>query len=227
MIVLLSDERNQILMIKDRKKLPIFISLIVSTVIMLVSLLGDCALYPILILLSLVFLMLLVFWVITLFVKKPRQWMLPVASAVLVYMGFNIMTLSRFKALLNQMTWDPSMLGLGIAVVAFGFALFSQTTLEQIEKAVQKISVQPEDKIDLPTETEDKTKLIQQLMVTPKTAEGEAFLDVTGKVTVILSKENAQRRLDEDTKKVGYQRGQIYQLENGSWAIHWGGKYPL
>lgn len=214
-------------MIKDRKKLPIYISLIVSMVIILGSLLGERALYPILSLLSLVFLMLLVFWVITLFVKKPRQWVLPVTSAALVYMGFNIVALSRFKALLNQMTWDPSMLGLGLAVIAFGFALFSQTTLEQIEKAVQKISVQPEDKMDLPTGAEDKAKLIQQLMVTPKTAEGEVFLDVTGRVTVILSKENAQKRLDEDTKKVGYQRGEIYQLENGGWAIHWGGKYPL
>jgi len=41
------------------------------------------------------------------------------------------------------------------------------------------------------------------------------------------SKEAAQKRLDEDTRKVGYVRGEIYQLEDGSWGIHWGGKYPL
>jgi tetrahydromethanopterin S-methyltransferase subunit G len=41
------------------------------------------------------------------------------------------------------------------------------------------------------------------------------------------SKEAAQKRLDEDTKRVGFVRGEIYQLEDGSWAIHWGGKYPL
>lgn len=41
------------------------------------------------------------------------------------------------------------------------------------------------------------------------------------------SKEAAQKRLDEDMKIVGYIRGEIYQLEDGSWAIHWGGKYPL
>lgn len=41
------------------------------------------------------------------------------------------------------------------------------------------------------------------------------------------SKEAAQRRLDEDTRKVGYVRGELFQNEDGSWSIHWGGKYPL
>jgi len=41
------------------------------------------------------------------------------------------------------------------------------------------------------------------------------------------SKIAAQKRLDEDTKRVGYDRGEIYQVKNGSWAIAWGGKYPL
>ena len=41
------------------------------------------------------------------------------------------------------------------------------------------------------------------------------------------SKEAAQRRLDEDTRKVGYVRGELFQNEDGSWSIHWGGRYPL
>jgi len=41
------------------------------------------------------------------------------------------------------------------------------------------------------------------------------------------SKIASQKRLDEDTKRVGFVRGEIYQLENGTWGIHWGGKYPL
>jgi hypothetical protein len=41
------------------------------------------------------------------------------------------------------------------------------------------------------------------------------------------SKEVAQRRLDEDIRKVGYQRGELFQNEDGSWSIHWGGKHPL
>ena len=41
------------------------------------------------------------------------------------------------------------------------------------------------------------------------------------------SKIAAQKRLDHDTEGVGYVRGEIYQLEDGSWGVHWGGKYPL
>lgn len=41
------------------------------------------------------------------------------------------------------------------------------------------------------------------------------------------SKKATQKRLDQDFKEVGYGRGEIYQLEDGNWGIHWGGKYPL
>ena len=41
------------------------------------------------------------------------------------------------------------------------------------------------------------------------------------------SKTAAQKRLDDDTKRVGHVRGELYQLENGNWVIHWGGKYQL
>jgi len=40
------------------------------------------------------------------------------------------------------------------------------------------------------------------------------------------SKPAAQKRLDEDTQEVGYVRGELFQNEDGSWSIHWGGKYP-
>jgi len=42
------------------------------------------------------------------------------------------------------------------------------------------------------------------------------------------SKEAAQKRLDEDTKNnMGQPRGELYEVEKGKWAIHWGGKYHL
>lgn len=41
------------------------------------------------------------------------------------------------------------------------------------------------------------------------------------------SKEIAQSRLDEDTRRVGYVRGELFQNEDGSWSIAWGGKHPL
>ncbi len=41
------------------------------------------------------------------------------------------------------------------------------------------------------------------------------------------SQDVAQKRLDADTKRVGYVRGEVYQLAEGTWGIHWGGEYPL
>lgn len=35
------------------------------------------------------------------------------------------------------------------------------------------------------------------------------------------SKPATQKRLDEDTQKVGYVRGKLFQNEDGSWSIHW------
>jgi hypothetical protein len=35
------------------------------------------------------------------------------------------------------------------------------------------------------------------------------------------TKEEAQKRLDEDTKRAGYVRGKLRQLEDGGWAINW------
>lgn len=35
------------------------------------------------------------------------------------------------------------------------------------------------------------------------------------------SKQKARKRLEEDTKRVGYERGKLFQLDNGKWAIAW------
>ncbi len=35
------------------------------------------------------------------------------------------------------------------------------------------------------------------------------------------SKQKAQQRLDEDIKRVGYERGKLYQLKDGAWGIAW------
>ena len=41
------------------------------------------------------------------------------------------------------------------------------------------------------------------------------------------SKEAAQKRLDNDTRRVGYVRGELFRNEDGTWSVHWGGKHPL
>ena len=38
---------------------------------------------------------------------------------------------------------------------------------------------------------------------------------------IIKSLQRALKRIEEDTKQVGYKRGEPYQLENGKWAVTW------
>lgn len=48
--------------------------------------------------------------------------------------------------------------------------------------------------------------------------------EITSRVSdaeIEQSKMNALRRLNQDTAKVGYQRGKLYQRENGRWGISW------
>ena len=43
----------------------------------------------------------------------------------------------------------------------------------------------------------------------------------------VKSKEAAQQRVNDDAKRVGFVRGEVYQLPDGTWGVRWGGKYPL
>ncbi len=74
--------------------------------------------------------------------------------------------------------------------------------------------------------TREQKLLYAPALDTPPTELIGIDLLTTVKVTS-KSRAAAQRRLDEDTKRVGYVRGEIYQLEDGNWGIHWGGEYPL
>lgn len=80
-----------------------------------------------------------------------------------------------------------------------------------------------EDKLEFPPD------LSKNVVIKPPPA--TAYADVAAPrvevTTPELSRAKAQARLDADTKKVGYVRGELFQKEDGSWAIHWGGKYPL
>lgn len=79
-----------------------------------------------------------------------------------------------------------------------------------------------EDELEFPPD------LSKSVVIRPPAAAARAEV-VAPKVEVTpeLSKARAQARLDADTRKVGYRRGELFQKEDGSWGIHWGGKYPL
>jgi len=130
---------------------------------------------------------------------------------------------------INLLGISLALFSVGLGLVAIGMSARSDIryteTLSRIDVNVTKVleSYEPsEDKLDFPP------GLSKNVVIKPPPA--TAYADVAGRVEVTtpeLSKVKAQARLDADTKKVGYVRGELFQKEDGSWGIHWGGKYPL
>ena len=101
-----------------------------------------------------------------------------------------------------------ALLSLGLGSIAIGMAAKSDKlyaeVLERIDSNVKNVPSILADKVTPP---------IQQLVLLDET---KAY-----------NKKAAKKRLDDDTKQVGYVRGELYEVEKGKWTIHWGGKYPL
>jgi hypothetical protein len=116
---------------KDKRYLPIQIAFILALLVMLLSsiLKGDAASDVIVYAFSLVGLF-IIFFIVAQFVRRLRQsiWLPLISSAVIVYTGLLMISLSRFKSLIDQtLTWDIRMAALGLAVVGFGWGLLMQT----------------------------------------------------------------------------------------------------
>jgi len=128
-------------------------------------------------------------------------------------------------------------LGLLILIVAFFLSIFNKLSIEIVGLMLGLFSVGLGFiAIDRSFKSDSKyTTLLEQLkqgVINLPTLFKNDVLSPSGQLAVKMqvsneSKESAQNRLDADTKKVGYVRGELYQLPDGSWGIHWGGKYPL
>ncbi|GAH18715.1 unnamed protein product [marine sediment metagenome] len=117
------------------------------------------------------------------------------------------------------------LLSVGLACIAIGL---SQKADKKYTEILSKINTNVVNMLD---NFERGRDIIEQpignIIVKPPPVAVVAEV-VSPEVTVEKkSKAAAQKRLDEDRQRVGYVRGEIYQLEDGSWGIHWGGKYPL
>lgn len=101
-----------------------------------------------------------------------------------------------------------ALLSLGLGSIAIGMAAkFDKVytdVIERLDSNVKKVPHISADKVTPPT---------QHLVLLDETK--------------TYNKEAAQIRLDDDTKRVGYVRGELYEVEEGKWAIHWGGNHPL
>ena len=122
-----------------------------------------------------------------------------------------------------------ALVSVGLGLVAVGISTKSDIRYTEILSRIDTNLTRAlefyrpnEDKLEFPPE------LSKDVVIRPAPASTHA--EVAGpvaKVSPELSKAQAQARLDADRKKVGYRRGELFQKEDGSWAIHWGGKYPL
>lgn len=101
-----------------------------------------------------------------------------------------------------------ALLSLALGSIAIGMAAKSDKlyieVLDRIDSNVKKVPYILADKMTPPT---------QQLVLLDETKP--------------YDKEAVQKRLDDDTKRVGYVRGELYEVKRDKWAIHWGGTYPL
>jgi hypothetical protein len=131
---------------------------------------------------------------------------------------------------INLLGISLALFSVGLGLVAIGMSAKSDTRYTEI---LLRMDTNLTKVLDYYKPSEDKLEfppdLSRNVVIKPPPA--TAYADVAApKVEVTtpeLSRAKAQARLDADTKKVGYIRGEPYQKEDGSWGIHWGGKYPL
>jgi len=126
-----------------------------------------------------------------------------------------LLVIFRFVLTLVGVPTDVTLFALGLALISVGLGFTSVGMSAKSDKR----------QTDLLKELDKKVSAL------PLIIKGDT-LTQPGQVAVkeLLeeqSKEAAQKRLDDDTKRVGYVRGELFQNEDGTWSIHWGGKYPL
>jgi len=138
-----------------------------------------------------------------------------VIGGVFLVLGALVLLLEFVLVLVNSSRADIGLFRISLGLVAVGLGLIAMSMaqksdkrhmelLERLDKSAPRLPVLAKGDILTPSG--------QPLAEEP--------LGEQSKIT-------AQKRLDEDTKRVGFVRGELYQLEDGSWAIRWGGKYPL
>jgi len=122
----------------------------------------------------------------------------------------------------------PWLLSFGLGFMAIGISAKSDKRytdiLTRMDTNIVKVleHYEPEDKLEF------SPGLSKNVVIKPPVA--TAYVDVATRVEVTtseISKAKAQARLDADIKKVGFRRGELFQKEDGSWAVSWGGKYQL
>ncbi len=131
---------------------------------------------------------------------------------------------------INLLGISLALFSVGLGLIAIGISVKSDIRYTEILSRmdvnltrVLEFYKPSEDELEFPPD------LSKSVVIRPPPA--TAYADVAAPrvevTTPESSKAKAQARLDADTKKVGYVRGELFKKEDGIWGIRWGGKYPL
>ncbi|MFW6150471.1 MAG: hypothetical protein ACOC6A_02950 [Chloroflexota bacterium] len=132
-----------------KRNVPLMVSLLLAALVMAsLSAFGNAALFPIVHLSVVLFVLVIVFGLVAMFSNRLRaDWMSGVFDAALVYLGLLMIRLAEFESVAKDFGWDTSMIGVGIAIVAFGVGNFqfrrqreSSTPLEPLHEQLTSIA---------------------------------------------------------------------------------------
>ncbi len=156
------------------------------------------------------------------FLKKPWRGMKDIgedAGIAFFVLGFLLLVIIFFLLLSGTLA-DLGFLAISIGLMSLGLGFAAIGISAKSDKKYTEILKRMDANIVKLLKGQDTIVTPLPLHLRLKTYPPEVKVEKK-------SKEAAQKRLDEDTQRVGFVRGEIYQLEDGSWGIHWGGKYPL
>lgn len=133
-----------------------------------------------------------------------------------------LLVIVRFVLILVGVITDVTLFALGLALISVGLGFTSVGMSAKSDKR------QTDLLRNLDKNVATLPLLFKGDVLTPSgLTTVENLLEEQSKEAAQKSKEAAQKRLNDDTRKVGYVRGELFQHEDGTWSIHWGGKHPL
>ena len=138
--------------------------------------------------------------------------------------GFSVVILLGSLGLAGvpiEATLSSTLLALGLALISVGLGFTSVGMSAKSDKRQTELLERLDKNVaGLPL-------LFKGDILTPSGHRAVRAVKAVKELREEQSKEAAQKRLDEDYRKVGHVRGELFQNKDGSWSIHWGGKYPL
>lgn len=154
------------------------------------------------------------------------------AGFVLIAVG-SLLVLALLLLILIEdprLTLVVALFGVALGCISIGLGLMSVGTAQKSdEKHMELLSRIDGGLLDLLSNMDagDKVEVGGKELLNVSPILNAPPTDTPKAANIMESRMLAQKRLDEDAKRTGRLRGELYQLPDGKWAIYWGGKHPL